>query len=249
MPEDGWALGYGEDKRVLRQFGKLNCKTATYGLSFGCEYRMENASEDPQGFWEFDFFHDTENLGHVHMKVPGIFNALSAVAVLSASHIIGSDMAAACRIIGDFTGVRRRFERTGSLNGAEITLVTDIYGQREKDPGDIDSGMLVEGMKKHGINAIWTPSFSAAARVLRKGVQPGDLVIAAEFLSLSSGIFRLDQESALPFYRLLRRQIFCFSASLISSSLNCGCAMEIIISALSHVLRPSRFTFPNSVTI
>ena len=32
------------------------------------------------------------------MKVPGIFNALSAVAVLSASHIIGSDMAAACRI-------------------------------------------------------------------------------------------------------------------------------------------------------
>lgn len=232
LPEDGWALGYGEDLRVLRQLRTLRCRTATYGRSAGCEYRMEKPLEDPQGLYEFDLYHDTEHLGHVRMKVPGMVNALNAVAALSAAHIMGVDASYACKIIGDFTGVRRRFERTGSLNGAEIyhdyghnpvemrnvlsiarkrcpngrlwavmqphtysrvktlfedyltcteeadiTLVTDIYGAREENPGGIDSGMLAEGMKKHGINAVWTPSFKAAARTLRKGVQPGDLVI------------------------------------------------------------------------
>jgi UDP-N-acetylmuramate--alanine ligase len=166
------------------------------------------------------------------MGIPGVFNALNAVAALASAHIMGVDAAEACGIIGGFKGVHRRFERTGTLNGAEIfhdyghnpaemrnalsiarkrcrngrlwavmqphtysrvktlfeelltcteeadiTLVTDICGAREKDPGDINSGMLVEGMKKHGINAVWTPSFQETANAIKKGVQPGDLVI------------------------------------------------------------------------
>ena len=232
LPEDGWALGYGDDPRVLRQLEALKCRTAAYGLSAGCEYRMENTSEDEQGFYQFDFFHHEEKLGHVHMGIPGVFNALNAVAALASAHIMGVDATEACGIIGGFKGVHRRFERTGTLNGAEIfhdyghnpaemrnalsiarkrcrngrlwavmqphtysrvktlfeelltcteeadiTLVTDICGAREKDPGDINSGMLVEGMKKHGINAVWTPSFQETAKAIKKGVQPGDLVI------------------------------------------------------------------------
>ena len=36
---------------------------------------------------------------------------------------------------------------------ADITLVTDIFAAREKDPGDINSAMLVEGMRAAGIDA------------------------------------------------------------------------------------------------
>lgn len=60
---------------------------------------------------------------------------------------------------------------------ADITLVTDICAAREKDPGDLNSGMLVEGMKNHGIHAIWTPSFDDTEAWLRANWQPGDLVI------------------------------------------------------------------------
>ena len=42
---------------------------------------------------------------------------------------------------------------------ADFTLVTDICAAREADPGDLNSGMLVEGMKAHGIDAVWTPGF------------------------------------------------------------------------------------------
>ena len=59
---------------------------------------------------------------------------------------------------------------------ADITLVTDIYAAREKDPGDINSQMLVDGMRAHGINAVLTPSFDDTEAYLRAHWQPGDLV-------------------------------------------------------------------------
>lgn len=60
---------------------------------------------------------------------------------------------------------------------ADVTVVTDICAAREKDPGDINSGMLVEGMKQHGINAVWTPTFDDTEAYLRANWQPGDLAI------------------------------------------------------------------------
>jgi len=60
---------------------------------------------------------------------------------------------------------------------ADVTVVTDICAAREVDPGDINSGMLVEGMKAHGVNAVWTPTFDDTEAYLRANWQPGDLAI------------------------------------------------------------------------
>lgn len=60
---------------------------------------------------------------------------------------------------------------------ADITLVTDIYGAREVDPGDIKTEMLIEGMTKNGVKAIHTPSFDDTEAYLRAHWEPGDLVL------------------------------------------------------------------------
>lgn len=60
---------------------------------------------------------------------------------------------------------------------ADYTLVTDICAAREKDPGDLNSGMLVEGMREKGIDAVLTPSFDDAERYLRSHWRAGDLVL------------------------------------------------------------------------
>lgn len=60
---------------------------------------------------------------------------------------------------------------------ADITLVTDIYAAREKDPGDIHASMIVEGMRKNGVDAYLTPTFDDTEAYLRAYWQPGDLVI------------------------------------------------------------------------
>ena len=56
-------------------------------------------------------------------------------------------------------------------------MITDICAAREKDPGDLNSGMLVEGMRNNGIDAVWTPSFDDTENYLKSHWQSGDLVI------------------------------------------------------------------------
>lgn len=60
---------------------------------------------------------------------------------------------------------------------ADVTLVTDIYAAREKDPGDIHSRMLVEGMKEHGVDAHLTPDFEDTEAWLLRHGKEGDLVL------------------------------------------------------------------------
>ena len=60
---------------------------------------------------------------------------------------------------------------------ADYTLVTDIYAAREADPGDINSQMIVDGMRAHGVDAVLTPSFDDTEAYLRAHWQPGDLVL------------------------------------------------------------------------
>ena len=77
-----------------------------------------------------------------------------------------------------FSRVRTLFdEYLTCTEVADFTLVTDICAAREKDPGDLNSGMLVEGMRKNGIDAVWTPSFDDTENYLRAHWQPGDLAI------------------------------------------------------------------------
>jgi UDP-N-acetylmuramate--alanine ligase len=60
---------------------------------------------------------------------------------------------------------------------SDITLVTDIFAAREKDPGDISSQMLVDGMRAYGIQAYFTPSFEETEAWLLEHGMPGDLII------------------------------------------------------------------------
>ncbi|MBQ9306298.1 MAG: UDP-N-acetylmuramate--L-alanine ligase [Clostridia bacterium] len=231
IPDGGIALGKGTDERIVRQLGKLACRTLTFGLSDTCDYHPGNLSEDSRGYYAFTLMYGAEALGEVHLAVPGAFNAENALAALAAAHLLGCDMQKACATASAFCGAHRRFELTDTIDGveifhdyghnpaemrnavhvarrrsegrviavmqphtfsrvrslfpdyltcteeADITLVTDICAAREKDPGDLHSGMLVDGMREHGLEAYWTPSFDETEAWLRAHWRPGDLVI------------------------------------------------------------------------
>lgn len=77
-----------------------------------------------------------------------------------------------------FSRVKTLFEDyLTCTQAADITLVTDIHAAREKDPGDINSAILVSGMREHGVQAIHTPSFIETEAWLLQHGQPGDLVL------------------------------------------------------------------------
>ena len=77
-----------------------------------------------------------------------------------------------------FSRVKTLFdEYLTCTKAADITLVTDIFAAREKDPGDISTPMLIEGMRAHGLKAFHTPDFDDTEAWLLKHGQAGDLVL------------------------------------------------------------------------
>lgn len=231
LPQNGIAIGNGDDPRVRRQLEKCGRKTVFFGLGSGNDWYPANSEEDAGGFYSFDLMHRGKKEAFVEMGVPGIFNVLDALGAVAAADALGIPAEKAVPVLKKFVGAHRRFELTDTINGVEIftdyghnpvemanalsiarkrcrgrlwavmqphtfsrvrtlfndyltctkqadfTLVTDICAAREKDPGDLNSGMLVEGMKMNGIDAVWTPSFDDTENYLRSHWHPGDLVI------------------------------------------------------------------------
>jgi len=231
LPEDGTAIGNGDDERIVRLFSRLKCRKILFGFRSENNWHPGNLTEDDRGYASFELIHEGQKAADVKMNVPGTFNVMNAMAAIAAATELGGAPEKAAETMSRFVGAHRRFELTDTIEGveifhdyghnpaemrnaisiarkrckgrlwavmqphtfsrvrtlfdqyltcteeADITLITDICAAREKDPGDLNSGMLVDGMKTHGINAVWTPSFDDTEDYLRTHWQPGDLVI------------------------------------------------------------------------
>ncbi len=231
LPDNGVAVGNGDDPRVRRQMEKLRCRKVFFGSGPDNDWYPENVQEDELGRSSF-LLHSREfDPVPVQMAVPGGFNRMNGLAAIAAAAELGVAPERSAAVLARFTGAHRRFEKTDEIDGVEIfhdyghnptemrnavsiarkrcrgklwavmqphtfsrvrtlfdqyltcteeadyTLVTDICAAREPDPGDLNSGMLVEGMLRNGIDARWTPSFDETEEWLRSHWAPGDLVI------------------------------------------------------------------------
>ena len=231
IPENGVAIGNGDDQRILRCFDHIHCKKILFGMGKNLEWHPENLTEDERGYASFDLYHNGSVVTSVRMGVPGLFNVMNGLAAVASADYLGVEPQKAVKTLERFTGAHRRFELTDTIDGveifhdyghnpaemrnaisiarkrckgrlwavmqphtfsrvrtlfeqylncteeADITLVTDICAAREKDPGDLNSGMLVQGMKDRGIKAIWTPTFDDTEKYLKEHWSSGDLVI------------------------------------------------------------------------
>lgn len=231
VPENGFVVGCGDEKRVREVLSKLKCKTRTYGIEPHNEVRAENISFDDNYCASFTATLFGHPLCEINLSVPGMHNVKNALAVLSVASYFELPMHRCAEALHAYKGAHRRFELTSITDGvkvyqdyahnpqetvnainvsrnraqkrlwavlqphtysrtkalfddfvtccdeADVVLVTDICGAREKDPGDINSGMLVDAMKAHGVNAHYTPTFDDAEAYLRSNWEAGDLVI------------------------------------------------------------------------
>ena len=192
LPENGIALGNGDDPRVRRQVEKLSCRKVFFGFGENNDWHPANLEEDDRGYASFDLMRGTmERFTGAHRR----FELTDTIDGVEIFHDYGHNPAemrnalsiARKRCKGRLWAVMQphTFSRVRSLfqdyltctEAADFTLVTDICAAREADPGDLNSGMLVEGMRAHGLNAVWTPGFDDTEKYLREHWQPGDLVI------------------------------------------------------------------------
>ena len=120
LPPDGVALGWGEDARVMRLFGKLSCERRTFGLGRENDYHPEDLSYSDTGCPRYDVVFQGEKLCRVELKVAGSFNVINSLAAFAAAHVAGAPAGEIAASLSHFAGVHRRFEFTGLIDQVKM---------------------------------------------------------------------------------------------------------------------------------
>lgn len=89
-------------------------KTFTFGLDKSNDYYAEIEGES-SGYYRFWAYFRGQKFAYIKLGVRGVHNVTNAIAVLAYCHYAGFDFDG----ISDFTGVDRRFESLGIVNGIE----------------------------------------------------------------------------------------------------------------------------------
>ena len=129
-------------------------RTITYSLSDAEADLLAGApTQRPDGV---DFAVTARATGEsvaVSLKVPGLHNVANALAALGAAQACGVALADAARALGDFTGIRRRFEVVGTAKG--VTVIDDFAHNPDKITATLDTlhafpGRLLIMFQPHG---------------------------------------------------------------------------------------------------
>jgi UDP-N-acetylmuramate--alanine ligase len=96
-------------------------KFETYGFSEDADWKIVDfASEDET---KFSLLHNNVKIGPFTLKMPGRHNALNAAATIIVAHLLKIDLEITKRVISEFKGVQRRFEKIAEGDG--ITIIDD----------------------------------------------------------------------------------------------------------------------------
>ena len=114
----------GDNARAMESVKDLpNVKIVTFGMSEHNDYYPTEMNEEDTACEDFTLTYRGKKLGRVNLMVPGEHNMLNAIAAAAAAHCLGVDPEKICASLGKFSGVHRRFEALGKVEG--VTAADD----------------------------------------------------------------------------------------------------------------------------
>jgi UDP-N-acetylmuramate--alanine ligase len=141
------------ETRALAEAGAAG-RTITYSLSdVSADLRAGAPALRPDGVGFTVTARATGETVAVSLKVPGLHNVANALAALAAAQACGVSLADAAPALGDFSGIRRRFEVVGTAKG--VTVIDDFAHNPDKIAATLDTlhafpGRLLIMFQPHG---------------------------------------------------------------------------------------------------
>lgn len=99
--------------------GGLKTEVVTFGLKEG-RFTPQNIEYDTFGLPSFDVLDSGKKVARINLPMPGQYNMLNALACFAAADFLGVKPEVIASALSQVKGVKRRFERKGVYNGAEI---------------------------------------------------------------------------------------------------------------------------------
>jgi len=128
----------------------------------GLTWRAIDIRANERGGVSFTARLGAENMGEIHLRVPGDYNAVNALAVLGVAEALGIKWAVARAALERFTGTARRFEILGDVDGI---VVIDDYAHH---PTQIRNVLRAARQRYPGrrIIAAWEPHTFSRVKAL-----------------------------------------------------------------------------------
>lgn len=98
-------------------YGDLKCDGITFGYGKNARYHATKVSAN-DGRYSFNAYEYNKNLGKMELNVYGKHNVLNALAAIAAARTAGIGAEEIRAGLKSFTGIERRFETIGRINGA-----------------------------------------------------------------------------------------------------------------------------------
>jgi UDP-N-acetylmuramate--alanine ligase len=120
--KDGLILACGDDPRLLDLLRESGRNFKTYGLSLDNDIISSEMEIQDHGM-SFCVTNNGENLGKVHLTIPGKHNAVNALACISLGLSLSIDFNIIRGSLEVYRGVQRRFQLKGKID--DIWLIDD----------------------------------------------------------------------------------------------------------------------------
>lgn len=122
IPAEGRLVACGDDAGAQAIAREATAPVVTYGLGEANHWRAVNPQPNAHGGYDFTAVGPAQSTP-VSLRLPGLHNVYNALGVMAVADYLQLDMAAMASAMGQFTGVGRRFEHKGEVNG--ITIIDD----------------------------------------------------------------------------------------------------------------------------
>lgn len=181
VPADGWAILGVDCENVRELVPSLSCGLVTYGLDVEAQLTARDIRLSGQES-SYVAYLDGRKLGAVSLRVPGRHNILNSLGAIGASLKLGIPFESASAALGEFHGVKRRFQIVGE---SKDVMIVDDYAH---NPAKIKATLRAakDGWKRRTV-AVFQPHRYTRTKFLRKefldAFEDADLLLVSEVYS------------------------------------------------------------------
>ena len=129
VPFYGFSILCADDPHVRELIPLMDRKVVTYSLEGTADYTARDVKSAPNGM-TFTAYQKEAQLGNLRLRLRGHHNVSNAMAAVAMGMEFGIHFEQIQRALGGFSGIQRRFELIGEVNG---TTVVDDYGHHPRE--------------------------------------------------------------------------------------------------------------------
>lgn len=147
LPDEGTCIGFGDDSRITGLMDRLSCRLITFGYATHNTLFPENLTYDTTAHGEYDITFPDGQTAHVRMSVPGITSVTDSLACMATAYACGIPAQQAADSLHNFSGAKRRFEHTSTVQGVRL------YHDYGHNPAEMKNVLATAKAQEH--NRLW----------------------------------------------------------------------------------------------